>query len=1023
MKTSKFFFSTLIAAAAMTATAYAAELTTVATMEELIESGTIGSGVTQSTGYTSVSTVYDFAGSGSITGISNADVLSLVNQDSGWITIAAYVKPDAVSNFQSIFGYGAQQNGFKFGTSGSSLQFTNKGVADIAATGNDIVAGEWTLVAVTINLAENAGNVSRYLVGTGSNSYYTKDFGSWSTPAEGEQTFAIGSGNSTGDRELFTGSIANLTIFSSTERATNADVYAMLGDAPVVQIDTTGKLVWAGTADAGVWNATSENWLNDTITTTFTSGADVAFTDDAANKTVVVESGTTVTAGDVVVGGSGYVFKASSDTASISGKTLTISKGSTVQIGVSKYNTIGLAFDNIVLEGKLSYNNGSDTWSSLDLAGGELHIYDGVGGNATDLKIASVSVSKDSKITATWDKKLEVGVLSGSAELSMTGGSSGRLTVNILSVSSYTGTLVTNNGSWGLTVNLGAAEESVSSANVTMNSGDVNVVGKTTLNGVVTQKGGTLSIDADAVIGTLNVGTGSVSGVEGAKIGTLYFGDGSGANTTTLSGNLNITGNVAYATDVNGEILQLSDGAKVAVAGVFGTTAANAADWGQESSVLNVGNNASFSAGTIAHGDQLTVNLGSGASVSTGALTLNSVWGGKTHSFSGQGSENSKVSAEELNLNGNMTLALSDLRMDIGGISGDKAFSLTNAVLGITEASSGWATAGSVSMSGANSIDVSSGKSVEISGSLSGEGALIKSGEGMLTLSGDNSYTGGTTISAGSVVVTNSNALGTGAVTLNGGDLDLRADVEINELNGVGEKALKSDIVNVSRDEYTLRVRKGDTDAGIVGLTEHNDGSEPQRSYTLSLEKVGTADDKLSLRNYLAAKKVMVAGGTLSWAQEAIDGKLNWGAIEESLFVKSGAQFELVLSDSSKTEDYALYVGGDVNLASGAKIVVDLSNVTPGGEEIVLNIIAANAINFDWTETPEASIVSEGSSLEDFVAVKGNEHLAAYVNQVWSYNEGVLSLTLAIPEPSLFGVLAGLGALALVGTRRRRKKA
>ena len=92
-------------------------------------------------------------------------------------------------------------------------------------------------------------------------------------------------------------------------------------------------------------------------------------------------------------------------------------------------------------------------------------------------------------------------------------------------------------------------------------------------------------------------------------------------------------------------------------------------------------------------------------------------------------------------------------------------------------------------------------------------------------------------------------------------------------------------------------------------------------------------------------------------------------------------------------------------------------------EEIVLNIIAANAINFDWTETPEASIVSEGSSLEDFVAVKGNEHLAAYVNQVWSYNEGVLSLTLAIPEPSLFGVLAGLGALALVGTRRRRKKA
>ncbi|RXO69777.1 autotransporter outer membrane beta-barrel domain-containing protein [Salmonella enterica] len=47
---------------------------------------------------------------------------------------------------------------------------------------------------------------------------------------------------------------------------------------------------------------------------------------------------------------------------------------------------------------------------------------------------------------------------------------------------------------------------------------------------------------------------------------------------------------------------------------------------------------------------------------------------------------------------------------------------------------------------------------------ISGSGQVVKSGDETLTLSGANSYTGGTTISGGTLIATNVNALGTGAI-------------------------------------------------------------------------------------------------------------------------------------------------------------------------------------------------------------------------------------------------------------------
>ena len=58
-----------------------------------------------------------------------------------------------------------------------------------------------------------------------------------------------------------------------------------------------------------------------------------------------------------------------------------------------------------------------------------------------------------------------------------------------------------------------------------------------------------------------------------------------------------------------------------------------------------------------------------------------------------------------------------------------------------------------------------------VSGAIGGPGALAKTGSGILTLTGTNSYSGGTTLTAGVLVPANNNALGSGTLTLNGGTL------------------------------------------------------------------------------------------------------------------------------------------------------------------------------------------------------------------------------------------------------------
>jgi autotransporter-associated beta strand protein len=70
---------------------------------------------------------------------------------------------------------------------------------------------------------------------------------------------------------------------------------------------------------------------------------------------------------------------------------------------------------------------------------------------------------------------------------------------------------------------------------------------------------------------------------------------------------------------------------------------------------------------------------------------------------------------------------------------------------------------------GSETITVNTAGTLTVSAAVSGSSSLTKTGSGALVLTAANTYSGGTTLSAGSLKVGNNNALGSGTLTLSGG--------------------------------------------------------------------------------------------------------------------------------------------------------------------------------------------------------------------------------------------------------------
>jgi autotransporter-associated beta strand protein len=74
-----------------------------------------------------------------------------------------------------------------------------------------------------------------------------------------------------------------------------------------------------------------------------------------------------------------------------------------------------------------------------------------------------------------------------------------------------------------------------------------------------------------------------------------------------------------------------------------------------------------------------------------------------------------------------------------------------------------------VTLGGANIWTVNDTGTLQVSGTVGGNAPLAKAGTGTLALAGNNTFTGGVTLKAGTLLLGSGNALGTGPFTINGG--------------------------------------------------------------------------------------------------------------------------------------------------------------------------------------------------------------------------------------------------------------
>ncbi|EBR7621052.1 fibronectin-binding autotransporter adhesin ShdA [Salmonella enterica] len=241
----------------------------------------------------------------------------------------------------------------------------------------------------------------------------------------------------------------------------------------------------------------------------------------------------------------------------------------------------------------------------------------------------------------------------------------------------------------------------------------------------------------------------------------------------------------------------------------------------------------------------------------------------------------------------------------------------------------------------------------ELENTLFGSGSLVKTGTGELTLSGDNSYSGGTTISGGTLTADHADSLGTGTIA-NSGVLQVGEGELENTLSGTGS------LVKTGTGELTLSgdntYSGGTTITGGTLTADHADSLGTGAVANNGVLQVGEGE----LKNTLSGTGSLVKIGT---GELTLNGDNDY-------------------SGGTTIDDGTLIADHADSLGTGA---IDNSGVLQVGEGELENTLFGSG-SLVKTGTGELTLSGDNNTYFGDTTIAGGTLIAANVNALGSGN-------------------------------------
>ena len=289
---------------------------------------------------------------------------------------------------------------------------------------------------------------------------------------------------------------------------------------------------------------------------------------------------------------------------------------------------------------------------------------------------------------------------------------------------------------------------------------------------------------------------------------------------------------------------------------------------------------------------------------------------------------------------------------------------------------------GSVTLNADGEFEVTGDRILTHSGIISGEGGLNKTGDGTLILSLAPEHTGATTVSEGTLTLSNGGTL----YNLSGGSLDDGSIAVAATLNAAGQE------LTLNNNETSKFIGSITADT----ITKTGEGS---------LKVCSDAQHKTTANNFIVAVGELDFKGFFEGSVEVFDdavfspGNSVGTAIVEGAFKLDGGAKLLIEQDETGMD---LLIANSFDIATDSILELTLGNASPGAKYAIIQDTDSDLASVDFWN----SLLTSGSSYFWNLSVEGNTLYASIDAN-------------AVPEPSTWGLLI-LGAACLMYWRKRK---